>query len=84
MYHGHITDESFVLASLKEFVKLWGSGSQASLQLDFEKEKLASSFPVSSELQLIYTLFRMLNKMLPMASLVNIFLITADIRDLLN
>ena len=27
------TEEAFVLASLKEFVKLWGSGSQAFFQL---------------------------------------------------
>ena len=28
------TEEAFVLASLKEFVKLWGSGTQASLNLE--------------------------------------------------
>ena len=44
MYHGHITDEAFVLASLKEFVKLWGSGSQASLQLECEKGKACIKF----------------------------------------
>ena len=27
-------EETFVLASLKEFVKLWGSGSQASFNLE--------------------------------------------------
>ena len=28
------TEETFVLASLKEFVKLWGSGSQATFNLE--------------------------------------------------
>ena len=28
-----LTEEAFALASLKEFVKLWGSGSRAFLQL---------------------------------------------------
>ena len=47
MYHGqflHTTDEAFVLSSLKEFVKLWGSGSQASFQLECEEGKACLKF----------------------------------------
>ena len=42
------TEEAFVLASLKEFVKLWGSGSQASFQLQCSKRQV--SFHLSSQL----------------------------------
>lgn len=42
------TEEAFVLASLKEFVKLWGSGSQASFQLECNNGQ--ACFKLSSQL----------------------------------
>ena len=38
------TEEAFVLSSLKEFVKLWGSGSQANLQLECNEGKACIRF----------------------------------------
>jgi hypothetical protein len=38
------TEEAFVLASLKEFVKLWGSGSQASFQLECKDRQACLKF----------------------------------------
>ena len=40
-HFGKPSEEAFVLATLKEFVKLWGSGCQASFQLEC-KDKQAS------------------------------------------
>jgi hypothetical protein len=42
------TEEAFVFASLKDFVKLWGSGSQASFQLQCSNRQV--SFHLSSQL----------------------------------
>ena len=38
-------EESFVLSTLKEFVKLWGSGCQASLNLECTNGHVFYNFP---------------------------------------
>ena len=49
--------ESFLLSSLKEIIKLWGSGHEAIFQLECKDKQVRFNSHPSLGLQLIFTLF---------------------------